>query len=341
MDTEHVRRNAEREIARIAAHSAGSVGVAAEHLGNGAQLAYRAATRFPLASTVKVPLALLVLKMAEAGELRLSDPVDVEPADFAPLSVLGAEFPHPGLSLSVHNLLEVMITHSDNTATDVLFRLVGGPPAVADFVEELGLPNFEVRRTMREALAVLHEIALPSPSVSIREALAEISAAQHDARNRQPGPDGGYRHAERDHGTPADMLAILRAAWQGRIVDAASRDRLIDIMGRTRARERIGGRLPQGVPLANKTGSGRGTSNDVGYLTLAGEAAPVALAIYCKASPLPMEARDRVVADIARLVYDYFVMTAADPDQRPSRPSRRDALRSRRGRPRGRRQPRS
>ena len=35
----------------------------------------------------------------------------------------------------------------------------------------------------------------------------------------------------------------------------------------------------------------------------------VALAIYVKESPLPNTGREDVIADIARLVYDYYVVT--------------------------------
>ena len=46
------------------------------------------------------------------------------------VNALAETFPHRGLQLSVANLIEVMITESDNTATDVSMGLAGGPAAV-------------------------------------------------------------------------------------------------------------------------------------------------------------------------------------------------------------------
>jgi beta-lactamase class A len=56
---------------------------------------------------------------------------------------------------------------------------------------------------------------------------------------------------------------------------------------------RIAGRLPQGVSVADKTGSAAGTANDAGLVTL------------------PATEREDIIANIARTIYDYFVITAA------------------------------
>lgn len=307
--SDRLRRNAEAEIARLEQALGGQLGVAALHIESGSALAYNDDVRFPVASTVKILLALTLLSKAERGDFRLTDMFDVEPSEFAPLQVLGAEFPHPGVRLSLLNLLETTITHSDNTATDALYRIVGGTEAVARVARSIGVEDFEVRRTMREALAVLHEIDLPAPEVSIREALSALPAEQLDTRNRAMA-DGRFHHDRRDHGTPRDMMAILRVLWSGELVSLESRDVLVAMMERTRARERIGGRLPAGVRMANKTGSGAGTANDVGFLFLPENRGTVAIVLYSKGSPAPAAERDRVLADAARLIYDYFVISS-------------------------------
>ena len=48
--------------------------------------------------------------------------------------------------MSVANLLELMMTVSDNTATDVLTKLAGGPAAVTGWVRAQGVEGLRVDR---------------------------------------------------------------------------------------------------------------------------------------------------------------------------------------------------
>ncbi|MCW3476695.1 class A beta-lactamase-related serine hydrolase, partial [Limobrevibacterium gyesilva] len=166
-----IRANAEAEIARIAGFAQGMVGVAARHLGTGQALALNDAAFFPMASTVKVPLALTILAMVDRGALGLATMVPVEPHEMNPSGPLGEEFLHPGVALSVANLLEPMITRSDNTATDVLFRLAGGPDAVAQHLDALGVAEVRPSRLIRDLLVALYGLAPPAPEASVRDAL--------------------------------------------------------------------------------------------------------------------------------------------------------------------------
>jgi beta-lactamase class A len=67
-----MQANAEAEIARIAPMAQGRVGVAAIHLGSGVRLGFNNAMEFPMASTIKVPLALTVLDHVDKGTLELT-----------------------------------------------------------------------------------------------------------------------------------------------------------------------------------------------------------------------------------------------------------------------------
>src|SRR5580704_6531459 len=141
-----LRAAAETEIARIAGYAQGVVGVAALHLESGRTLAHNDAEPFPMASTVKVPIAVTVLDMVDRGDLALDTIVAVEPAEMNPSSPIADEFRYPGVSLSLVNLLEPMITRSDNTATDVMFRVVGGPAAVERHMRALGIAEISITR---------------------------------------------------------------------------------------------------------------------------------------------------------------------------------------------------
>ncbi len=307
-----LRNNAEREIARLAAAARGAVGVAALHLETGCALAHDADANYPMASTVKVPLAIAVLEQAAAGRFNLAAPVDVHPNEMNPSGPVSEEFRHGRVAMSPRALLDPMITHSDNTATDVLFRLVGGPPAVQDHMRALGIDEIRVDRTIRELLLVLYALKDPGTSTSIYQALFSLGEDEVMRRRaRAAAPDPAYSRDPRDQATPRAMLALLAKLHCAEAIAPRNCDILLEIMSRTTpGLRRIRGRLPPGVAVVDKTGSACGTTNDAGLITLPHGAGTLALVVCIKDSPLPVADREDIIADIARLAYDYALLTA-------------------------------
>lgn len=303
------RRSAEAEIARIASYAEGDIGLAARHLATGAELAHRADEGFPMASTIKVPLALAILELVQQGALSLTQLVPVDPLEMNPSAPIGEEFLHPGVALSVLNLLEPMITRSDNTATDVLFRLAGGPAAVAAYLARLGVTGITPSRSVRDLLIVLYGLD-PGPATSLRDALRALSPAElAAAKSRAQSANPAYAADPRDQATPAGMVELLARLALADGIAPASSELLLAIMSRTTTGiRRIAGRLPPGVTVADKTGSAAGTTNDVGILTLPG-GARVAMAVYVKNSRLPPAEREAMIAEVARTAYDHFVLS--------------------------------
>ncbi|HEY7006596.1 MAG TPA: serine hydrolase, partial [Sphingomicrobium sp.] len=107
------------EISRISSTIDGVVGVAAWRLdGKGTRVLVNADQQYPMASTFKVAVAGTILSQVDAGRLKLDQLVPVDPNMMVESEGLAATFRHPGVSVSVENLLELMLTVSDNTATD-------------------------------------------------------------------------------------------------------------------------------------------------------------------------------------------------------------------------------
>jgi beta-lactamase class A len=303
-----LRERAETELDRIAAYAKGMVGVAACHLRTGLTLGLNDAVYFPMASTVKVPIALAVLDVIDRGAIDAKALVTVMPVEMNPSGPLGEEFLLPGIALSVLNLMEPMITRSDNTATDVLLRLAGGPDSVRAYVEALGIAEVHPSRSIRDLLCVLYGVA-PGPDQSVRDLMrATDPEALAAMRARAQAPNPAYSNDPRDQATPRGMLALLRRLWAAEGISRAARDVLLPIMGRTSTGvRRIAGRLPKGATVADKTGSAAGTTNDVGFVTMPG-GDTVALAVYVKESPLPAAEREDVIADLARMAYDTLLL---------------------------------
>jgi beta-lactamase class A len=87
---------------------------------------------------------------------------------------------------------------------------------------------------------------------------------------------------------------------------------LLDVLRRCQTGEsRLKGLLPEGSIVAHKTGTIGGTTNDVGILTLPQGAGHVAIAVFVKSSSRPVPEREKVIAQLARAVHDFFLFRPA------------------------------
>jgi beta-lactamase class A len=112
----------------------------------------------------------------------------------------------------------------------------------------------------------------------------------------------------RDTTTPEAMALLLKKIWQREILSEASSQKMLDIMKRCETgTERIRGMLPPGTVAYDKTGTIGGTLNDAGIIELPDNAGTVIVAVYIKESKAENEARAKVIAEISRAVYDYFL----------------------------------
>jgi beta-lactamase class A len=112
----------------------------------------------------------------------------------------------------------------------------------------------------------------------------------------------------RDAATPDAMAILLEKIYRKSLLKAESAALLYDIMRRCQTGDaRLKGLLPAGTEVAHKTGTIGGTTNDVGLITLPDNAGHVAIAVFIKASEKEMPQRERVIAEIARAVHDYFL----------------------------------
>jgi beta-lactamase class A len=291
-----------RQIELLADGKVGKAGVAARILGTNDTLYFNAGEAFPMASTYKVAIAMAILQRVDKGEIALDDMHDVPPESVVISAPIASHFGHPGVALSVANLLEVMIVSSDNTATDVLLDLVGGPAAVTEYVRSIGIRELRVDRN---TATLLHDFYDRESGLANLAANA-LFAREHSDEVAAPRPD--FEADPRDQTTPRAMLDLLTLLSKHQALSEKSSEFLFDIMSRTHtAPGRIPALLPGGTAIARKTGTIGGVANDVGYIKLPGDQR-LAIAIYTKSSNTPAADRDRVVAEIARTVYDYFVL---------------------------------
>ncbi|MDB9999180.1 class A beta-lactamase [Porticoccaceae bacterium] len=284
---------------------AGSIGVAAREVGGGAIIAIRAQETFPMASTYKVAIAMALLRKVDRGELELEQLVEVkQDMMVAGDNVIQQNFVRPGIQLSVANLIDVMITNSDNTATDTLFEVLGGPPEVTRALRDIGISDQRVDRNTAEILRDFYQL----PGLALAGAVPGYAKADPGLMARLPDPNPAFEQDPRDQSSPSAMLELLLAIDSGGALSVSSRDFLLAAMTRTRSsKDRLRGLLPRGTPVAHKTGTIGGVANDVGFVTLP-DGRRFAAVIFTKSSTTPMLDRDRAAAEISRTLYDYYFL---------------------------------
>lgn len=297
-----------REIRTIAAAADGTVGVTAVHVESGQRVSLNNRLRFPMASVFKFPIAVQLLDCVDRGQVRLEQQVPVRISDLRPgQSPLAHRMPHGG-SLTVRELLRYMLVESDNTACDMLLRLAGGAAAVTGRLRALGIPDIDVSRGEGQLALDFSGVTSPPPEeLWTPELLDRVMGAVPAAQRRA----AAARHLvdPRDTATPDAMAALLIRAARRDLLKPASAALLIDLMTQTiTGPARLKGLLPPGTVVAHRTGTyGESTAtNDVGIITLSGRSGHVAIAIFMKASRLDLAGRERVMARIARTVYDFW-----------------------------------
>nr|8EO7_A Chain A, beta-lactamase [uncultured soil bacterium]8EO7_B Chain B, beta-lactamase [uncultured soil bacterium] len=252
----------------------GDIGIAVIHVETGHTTAIQGTTQLPLQSVFKLPLAIAVLKEIEENRLQLDRKVRVTPADVAPGWTANAAMWRRPIDRTVAQLIEVSIIRSDNTSSDKLLQLVGGPAAVTHRMRALGFPNIEIVSTEREF-----------------------------SENR----------TRPNTGSAEDLARLLVQLQKGELLQPQHSALLLGFMHRaTTGTERLRGSLPVGTPVADKTGTGDAgvVTNDVGIITLPKGQGHLAIAVLISGSKLSPAAQEKLIAEIARAAYDAHVSRA-------------------------------
>lgn len=207
------------KLAAIESTNGGRLGVQVLDTGTGQGFGWRANERFCHCSTFKLSLAALLLREGDAGRIDVNEVIPYSRADLMEVSpVTEANVDKGGLPAIV--LAEAIQITSDNAAANLLLRRMGGPTALNAFWRDLG------------------------------DSISRIDGYEPEINVIPPG-------TTENSTTPAAMARTLQRLALGDALSSASRERLLDWMGRTRTGiRRISAGLPAGWRSFDKTGTG-------------------------------------------------------------------------------------
>ncbi len=242
----------------VEASESGTVGVSL--IGpDGAHWSHHGDRKFGAASTVKIPIMVEIFRQIDAGKRSLDDRHVTSEADMTPGSGVLLNL-HQGIELTLNDLLYLMISISDNMATNILIRMAE-MDAVNRTMRDIGMKNSVLGREMKGRPANADE----------QENLA----------------------------TPNDYAEAIRAILDGEAASRASCDAMIGMLEKQQNHSRIARYLPQNSAIrwGSKTGSVPGVTNDAGFILAPN--GRLIIAVYCENCP-DQHVGEQVIGEVSR-----------------------------------------
>lgn len=232
----------------------------------------------PMMSVFKFHIALAVLNEVDKGNLKLNQEIFIKKEELLPdtWSPIREEFPDGNMELTLDQLLRYTVSHSDNNGCDILLRMIGGTETVQKFINEKGIKDFAIQ-VNEEEMSTWENLYLNTT-------------------------------------TPLATTELLEKFYKGKILKKKSTKYLYQIMVETsRGLTWMKAGLPEGTELAHRTGISstndaglRVAMNNIGIIKLP-NGKHFILSIYLTEITEEREVTEKIIADIAKATYNYFV----------------------------------
>jgi D-alanyl-D-alanine carboxypeptidase (penicillin-binding protein 5/6) len=253
----------------------GKVSVAIKHLETGETFFHREKEVVPTASLIKFPILVEYYKQLEAGTLPRDLMVPLREEDKVPGSGILTDHFASGTVLSLETAAHLMITYSDNTATNLV-------------LEHVGLAN--VGKTMTE-------LGIPETQVHSKVFRRDTSIAVERSKKYGLGST-----------TASDMLTLLEQLHARKLVSESASKRMLDHLLSCDDKTKLLRFLPKDVKGYHKTGAVNESRTDAGlFHTPSGWIAMVCLTSENEDKSWGDEnAAEILCGRIAEATYEYF-----------------------------------
>jgi beta-lactamase class A/beta-lactamase class A VEB len=270
-----------KQIEQILADKKAVVGISISGENGNDTLSINGNMHCPTQSAYKMHIGLAILDKIDRGEFRLDQKIKIRKQDLpvdAYWNPLGTDFPDGG-DLSVAQLIQYCISHSDNTACDTLIGMVGSPKDVESFFKKNNIQDLQFtynERTMQSK----------------------------------------WENMFQNWITPNAAIQTLRLFYENKngLLSNSSYNFFWQTMKETSTGvKRLKGLLPEGTVVAHKTGTS-GT-NDAGLTAATNDWGVVFLpnghyfiiSVLVTNSYESDETNERIIAEVCKVAYDFFM----------------------------------
>lgn len=199
---------------------------------------------------------------------------------------------------SLRDYCRMMITVSDNVATDLLMETVG-IANINEFLDELDCPNTRTSVSMgRYHYRMTYQDDLPTNrSNDMLQAAASASGAN------DYGSVSYSDSLDNNVASPAEMASIMKRMYRGELVSPQASREMLDMMQTARDERMIRRYLPRDIAAAHKSGSSGRIKGNVGIVYL--PSGPMIVSAFATANG--NDARgDAAIAEVCKLAYAAF-----------------------------------
>ena len=258
--------SAVHQFAELEERVSGRIGVAAIDLSGNKRIEYHADQRFLMCSTFKVLAVAAILKRVDEKKEKLDRFVRYGEAQLLEYApVTRAHVTEGGMTLEA--LCAAAVSQSDNTAANLLLEAIGGPQGWTEFARNLG------------------------------DNSSGLDRMEPELNMGAPGDD-------RDTTAPAAMCQDLQRLLTSDVLSKESRARLEGWMvANETGAKMIRASVARDWRVGDKTGRGKEAANDIAIVRPP-KGGPFFLAIYVNAPGESSEARDNLVAEVAKIAID-------------------------------------
>ena len=181
---------------------------------------------FPAASVIKLPVAAVAFRAVKEGKVSLSQKFTITAKDITGGSGI-IKTMHTPVVLTFQKIIKIMISNSDNTATNKIIDILGYKYLNRGF-KELGLKRTVLKRKMM------------------------------DFSKRKRGVE--------NYTSASDIAFLLEEIYNKKLVDKKSSRTILSFLSKQKINDRIPRYLPKNVKVAHKTGLERGVVHDAGII---------------------------------------------------------------------------
>lgn len=273
-----------KEIERIVSDRNAVVGVSIIANNGKDTISLNGDKHFPMQSVFKFHIALAVLSEVDKGNLSLDQKIEIGKDELLPedfWSPLRDQNPNGGI-FTIERLIQYSVSYSDNTACDVLIRLIGTPKTVEEYIKKSGINNIQINFNEEEMQAK-------------------------------------WENMFQNWTTPRAASETLKLFYEnrGNLLSKSSYDFFWKTNKETvTGRNRIRGQLPESTVVAHKTGWS-GTHKETGITAAVNNIGVVFMpngehffiSVFVTESSENFQTNEKIISDIAKATYDFYTST--------------------------------
>ena len=224
-----VNKKLQQQVQDMTAGFKGDVGIYVKDLHTGKTVSINADSIFPTASMVKVPILIGIMDKLNKGELKYHQELTYKDSLFYAGSDLLASLKH-NEKVELSKVIMLMLTTSDNTASLWLQSLAGTGTRINQILDSIGYTATRVN-------------------------------------SRTPGREAGRDKFGWGQTSPKEMATMFEALANRNLLDTASSEKMLRLLGRNYWDEEALSQIPPDVFVASKNGAVNASRSEAMYVS--------------------------------------------------------------------------